>query len=125
MVVILRCRKGKTTFQHAFDTFSSTVSGTLTQYVFLILTIKDSYSMLIIDILLVFCSMITMDQLLESLINKAKNESQDAHRLLLCALNGMSNVYYHCKRTVKCVFKSYFLKISFQVLLEHTSYKRA
>lgn len=32
--------------------------------------------------------MVTMDHLLESLINKAKIESQDAHRLLLCALNG-------------------------------------
>ena len=47
MVVILRCRKGKTAFQHAFDTLNSTVSGILTQYVFLILTIKNSYSMLI------------------------------------------------------------------------------
>ena len=37
-----------------------------------------------------------MDELLESLINKAKNESQDAHRQLLCALNGKSsNVHLH------------------------------
>ena len=38
-------------------------------------------------------SVITMDQLLQSLINKAKNESQDAHRQFLCALNGTLSVY--------------------------------
>ncbi|CAB3995131.1 E3 ubiquitin- ligase SHPRH, partial [Paramuricea clavata] len=38
-------------------------------------------------------TVITMDQLLESLINKAKNESQDAHRQLLCALNGLAGTY--------------------------------
>jgi hypothetical protein len=52
---------------------------------------------LLVNILLASYSVITMEQLLESLINKAKNESQDAHRQLLCALNGTSNIYCYMK----------------------------
>ena len=63
--------------------------------------------------------MVTMDQLLESLINKAKIESQDAHRLLLCALNGMTNVYCYWETPLKSILLVLFVSKSKDIKRDH------